>query len=227
MPNDSVTLFLGYGRTRAGNIGSDRGYDAYAIRTTDAMWTASFIEVRKTGERYPLVSTQQHQLMENRDIVRSVTAQDLAAVERESREEPSLYPEFAPEGYAWGMSIDLSTCIGCNACTIACQAENNIPTSAKIGCEQPRDALDSGRHLLQRRWTNRKRFSCPCRACIARTRPASRYVRSRATVHSAEGLNEMVYNRCVGTRYCSNNCPYKVRRFNFFHYRMGCSVAAS
>jgi MoCo/4Fe-4S cofactor protein with predicted Tat translocation signal len=217
--NDSITLFLGYGRTRAGRIGSDRGYNAYGIRTTDAMWTASSIEVRKTGERYPLVSTQQHQLMENRDIVRSQTVQDVPNVELESGEEPSLYPKFESEDYAWGMSIDLSTCIGCNACVIACQSENNIPSVGKDQVANNREmhwlridtyykgSMDAPEMLFQ---------PVPCMQC--ENAPCEPVCPVGATTHSAEGLNEMTYNRCVGTRYCSNNCPYKVRRFNFFQY---------
>jgi molybdopterin-containing oxidoreductase family iron-sulfur binding subunit len=216
---DSITLFLGYGRTRAGRIGNDRGYNAYAIRTTESMWTAQSIEIRKTGEKYQLVSTQEHQLMENRDIVRSGTVQDYAQAQRESSEEPSLYPEFESADYAWGMSIDLSACIGCNACVIACQSENNIPSVGKDQVANNREmhwlridtyykgSMDAPEMLFQ---------PVPCMHC--ENAPCEPVCPVGATTHSAEGLNEMTYNRCVGTRYCSNNCPYKVRRFNFFQY---------
>ncbi len=118
------------------------------------------------------------------------------------------------------MAIDLNACTGCGACVVACQAENNIAVVGKTrSAHRPRDALDSHRPLLRRRTsTIPAPTTSPCCACIARMRRAKWSARWRATVHSPEGLNEMVYNRCVGTRYCSNNCPYKVRRFNFLLY---------
>ena len=132
----------------------------------------------------------------------------------------SLWQEPAYEGHRWGMAIDLSKCIGCGACVVACQAENNIPIVGKTQVlTRPGDALAAGRPLFPGRAG--RSASCPISrwpASNANWPRASRSVPVAATVHSHEGLNDMVYNRCVGTRYCSNNCPYKVRRFNFFNY---------
>src|SRR5262245_20653949 len=143
---DSITLFLGYGRTRAGAAGSNRGYNVNSIRTSSSPWIAQSVEVRKTGERYTLVSTQTHHLMENRHLVRSATVTEYAEhpnFAKEEAESParelSLYPEFPTGDYAWGMAIDLSTCIGCNACVVACQAENNIPVVGKIQVGRERE----------------------------------------------------------------------------------------
>jgi molybdopterin-containing oxidoreductase family iron-sulfur binding subunit len=136
---ESITLFLGYGRTRAGSLGSNRGYNANSLRTTSAAWIAPSVDIRKTGERYTLVSTQTHQLMENRHIVRHAPVGDYSKdpdFAKQQVEPPprdlTLYPEYLPEDYAWGMAIDLSTCIGCNACVMACQAENNILALARL-----------------------------------------------------------------------------------------------
>ena len=223
---DSITLFLGYGRTHAGTVGSNRGYNANDIRTSSTPWLIQNVQVRKTGDRYPLVSTQTHHLMENRHLVRRATVSDYAQhpnFAHEELESPprelSLYPEYGSEDYAWGMSIDLSTCIGCNACVVACQAENNIPVVGKIQAGVSREMhwlridtyydgdVDRPEVLFQ---------PMMCQHC--EKAPCEPVCPVAATTHSSEGLNEMTYNRCVGTRYCSNNCPYKVRRFNFFDF---------
>jgi MoCo/4Fe-4S cofactor protein with predicted Tat translocation signal len=223
---DSITLFLGYGRTRAGTLGSNRGYNANSIRTSSAPWIVPSVEVRKTGDRYTLVSTQSHHLMENRHLVRRASAAEYREdpqFAHEEHEAPppelTLYPEFPSEDYAWGMAVDLSTCIGCNACVVACQAENNIPVVGKVEAGRSRSmhwlridtyyegSMDDPEMLFQ---------PMMCQHC--ETAPCEPVCPVAATTHSAEGLNEMTYNRCVGTRYCSNNCPYKVRRFNFFNF---------
>ncbi|MEE1610053.1 TAT-variant-translocated molybdopterin oxidoreductase [Microvirga sp. CF3016] len=213
----AVTLTLGYGRQRAGRIGNGIGFDAYAVRPSRQPWIASG-EIRKPGERIPLISTQQHHSLQGRDIVR-VVAPGQSAV-GESPEHSSLYPEWPYEGHAWGMAIDLDACIGCNACVIACQAENNI---AVVGPEE----VAKGREM---HWLRVDRYHAgdpanpgtyfqpvPCMHC--EKAPCEVVCPVNATVHSSEGLNDMVYNRCIGTRTCSNNCPYKVRRFNFLDYQ--------
>ncbi len=225
-PDDCVTLFLGYGRTRAGKVGTGIGYNAYRLRFSDALWTASGASLVKTGERYALASTQQHHSMQGRDLVHTGTLDEFRRdpkhlVKAAAHEEPlpSMYPEHKWEGYAWAMVIDTSLCIGCNACVTACQAENNIPIVGKEQVARGREmhwiridryyegGLDNpSTHLLP----------VPCMQC--ENAPCEPVCPVGATNHSEEGLNQMVYNRCVGTRYCSNNCPYKVRRFNFLKY---------
>ncbi|HSC78132.1 MAG TPA: 4Fe-4S dicluster domain-containing protein, partial [Candidatus Acidoferrales bacterium] len=224
--DDSVTVFLGYGRQRAGRVGTGIGYNAYAIRTSSAPWFATDVQIIKTGERYALACTQNHHSMEGRALVRAGTIEEYQKhpdFVQEMGEEPpralSLYPEHKYEGYAWGMAIDLNSCTGCGACVVACQAENNIPI---VGKEQ----VARGREM---HWLRVDRYfkgaldapetyhqPVPCMHC--ENAPCELVCPVAATVHSDEGLNDMVYNRCIGTRYCSNNCPYKVRRFNFLHF---------
>jgi MoCo/4Fe-4S cofactor protein with predicted Tat translocation signal len=221
----TVTLHMGYGRTAGGRILEGAGFNANLLRTSDAPWFGSGLELRPTGDRYTLVTTQAHHQMEGRDIIRVRELQEF----REHPEPdtghphegppPSLYPEFPYEGHAWGMSINLNACTGCNACVIACQAENNIPVVGKDEIENQREMhwlridryyrgnLDNPQVLLQ-----------PMMCVHCEKAPCEPVCPVAATVHSAEGINEMVYNRCIGTRYCSNNCPYKVRRFNFLQY---------
>jgi molybdopterin-containing oxidoreductase family iron-sulfur binding subunit len=215
----TVTLPLGYGRRRAGAVGNLVGFDAYPLRTSAAPWLAAG-EARPLGRRQALVSTQHHHAVAGRDVVRIVAPDETA--ERFSGERPSLYPAWTYEGHAWAMTIDLDACIGCNACVIACQAENNV---AVVGPEQ----VARGREM---HWLRVDRYHAgdpaapatyfqpvPCMHC--ETAPCEVVCPVNATVHSAEGLNDMVYNRCIGTRTCSNNCPYKVRRFNFLDYQGG------
>ena len=230
-PDGSVTLHLGYGRTRAGNVGNGAGSNAYAMRTSDAPWSGGGLEVSPTGERFTLANTQGHWNMEGRDLIRSGSLEryharpDLAPphAHPEPGDEMSMFPPHDYPGYAWGMAIDLNACTGCNACVVACQAENNIPV---VG----RDQVGAGREM---HWLRVDRYHkgdpehpddletyfqpVPCQHC--ENAPCEVVCPVAATVHSAEGLNDMVYNRCVGTRYCANNCPYKVRRFNFFLYQ--------
>ena len=224
-PNDSVTVHLGYGRKRTGRVGEGAGFNAYALRTADAPWFAFGLDIRKTGKRYPLASTQHHHSMEGRHLVRVGTIEQyreqpefVQGLEHEI--EPALlYPEYTYEGYAWGMAIDLNACIGCNACIVACQAENNIPVVGKKEVARGREM-----HWIRidRYYSGEldapETYHQPVICMHCENAPCEVVCPVAATVHSDEGLNEMVYNRCVGTRYCSNNCPYKVRRFNFLQY---------
>ncbi|HWP59562.1 MAG TPA: TAT-variant-translocated molybdopterin oxidoreductase [Candidatus Acidoferrales bacterium] len=226
-PDGAITVHLGYGRTRAGRVGTGNGFDAYRLRTTSSLWLGSGVEIGKTGQKHLLASTQTHFTMAGRDLVRAASfaayRRDphlaLAHQAHEPKQDESLYPGFRYDGYAWGMAIDLSACVGCNACVVACQAENNIPV---VGKEQ----VLRGREM---HWLRVDRYyqgdpenpatsfqPVPCMHC--ENAPCEVVCPVAATAHSAEGLNDMVYNRCVGTRYCSNNCPYKVRRFNFLQY---------
>jgi molybdopterin-containing oxidoreductase family iron-sulfur binding subunit len=223
---NSITLHLGYGHEGFGQVGDNRGFNAYSLRTASAPWSRSGAEIRKTGRLYPLVSTQEHHRLQERHMVRHATADTYAAnpqfaveLEPPPPEDRTLYPEVESPDYAWGMAIDLSACIGCNACVVACQAENNIPTVGKTEVANSRemhwlriDTYFEGSSL------NPHVFFEPMLCQHCENAPCEVVCPVEATSHSTEGLNEMTYNRCVGTRYCSNNCPYKVRRFNFFQY---------
>jgi Fe-S-cluster-containing dehydrogenase component len=219
--SDSVTVTLGYGRTAAGRVGNGRGYNAFLLRTQAAPWETGGATIRSLGRKQTLICTQGHFTMEGRDLVKVVTPKEAGQPVEPNGQLPSLYPEWRGDRYAWGMAIDLSTCLGCNACVVACQAENNIPV---VGKEQ----VARGREM---HWLRIDRYvsgdpanpvflppqPIPCMHC--ENAPCEVVCPVAATVHSSEGLNDMVYNRCIGTRYCSNNCPYKVRRFNFLDYR--------
>jgi molybdopterin-containing oxidoreductase family iron-sulfur binding subunit len=227
-PNNSVTLHFGYGRREIGRVGERTGFDVYPLRTSKDFWSASEIKLRKTGEKYPLASTQLHQSIQGRDVLRATTLAKFLqnpAVEKMPQKTPAKYEtlydpnEFPKTDYAWGMSIDLNTCIGCNACVIGCQSENNIPIVGKSQVMNSRemhwiriDGYFSGR--AENPEINHQ--PVPCMHC--ENAPCELVCPVAATMHDSEGLNVQVYNRCVGTRYCSNNCPYKVRRFNFLQY---------
>jgi molybdopterin-containing oxidoreductase family iron-sulfur binding subunit len=226
-PDDCITVHLGYGRTRAGSVGTGAGFDFYAIRTADALWAGGGVEIVPTGDEYSLACTQYHHLMEGRGMVRAFTREEFARdphVVHEGHHDPprtlTLHPEYPYEGYKWGMAIDVNACIGCNACMVGCQAENNVPIVGKA-------QVLKGREMHWLRIDSYHRGSAenpetyfqpvPCMHC--ENAPCEVVCPVAATVHSHEGLNDMVYNRCVGTRYCSNNCPYKVRRFNYHLYQ--------
>ena len=212
------------------------------MRTSDALWAvnAPTGAIQKTSADDPLACTQYHFNIERRQILAAGTLEEYKqnpGFAREMgpnpRKDLSLYTEFSYPGYAWGMAIDLNACNGCNACVVACQAENNIPVVGK-------DQVMRGREM---HWIRVDRYyqkahshtddpssydpsldnpptffkPVPCQQC--ENAPCEQVCPVGATVHSAEGLNDMVYNRCVGTRYCSNNCPYKVRRFNFLRFQ--------
>ncbi len=231
-PDNSVTVFLGYGRKRAGRVGTGQGFDAYALRTSAAPWFTTGVTIRKTGATYNLASTQGYQSMETpngdvRPLVRETSLDDYKKDPNFAKEEQpapgdTLYPPYPynEETYAWGMAIDLNKCVGCNNCMIACQSENNI---AVVGHEQTL----LGRHMhwiridayYQGDRDNPKAFFQPVPCMQCENAPCEVVCPVGATNHTTEGLNDMVYNRCVGTRYCSNNCPYKVRRFNFLLFQ--------
>jgi MoCo/4Fe-4S cofactor protein with predicted Tat translocation signal len=224
-PDDCATVYLGYGRTRAGHLGTGAGFNANLLRTSDALWHGDGLEIARTGQRSSLACTQYHHLMEGREPVRAVTLEEF----RQNGGRPpeqlprtiTLYPpDHKYEGYKWGMAIDINACVGCNACVVGCQAENNIPVVGKDQVMRGREMhwlrIDTYyRGPLDRPETYFQPL--PCQQC--ENAPCEVVCPVGATVHSAEGLNDMVYNRCVGTRYCSNNCPYKVRRFNFLLYQ--------
>jgi molybdopterin-containing oxidoreductase family iron-sulfur binding subunit len=219
----SVAVFFGYGRSRGGRNATGVGYNAYALRTSDAPYFGSGLQIRKLGERYPLACTQNHHSLEGRDIVRSAANQvfidnpKMFVHEHDRAGELSLYPGWEYSGYRWGMTIDLTACVGCNACVSACMLENNVPV---VGKDQVRRAREM--HWLRVDRYYEGNLDSPnthfqpvlCMHC--EQAPCEPVCPVAATVHSIEGLNQMVYNRCIGTRYCSNNCPYKVRRFNFY-----------
>lgn len=225
-PDNVVTIHLGYGRRMAGRVGNDAGFNAYEIRSSNALWFSEGLEIAKSGGRYELAATQLHFNMLGRDIVREKTLVDYlndhGAEHDEDLRQFSLYPEYEYKDYKWGMAIDISSCVGCSACVVACQSENNIPVVGKAQVQRGREMqwlrIDSYFKGPDENAPDGMYFMpVPCMHC--ENAPCEPVCPVHATVHSAEGLNDMVYNRCVGTRYCSNNCPYKVRRFNFLLYQ--------
>jgi MoCo/4Fe-4S cofactor protein with predicted Tat translocation signal len=232
LPDGLVVLHLGYGRLNAGKVANDLGFDAGRLRTSAAPWSALGARVRKlAGQTYPLACVQFHHSMEGREIVRSATLAEYRAhptFAPDAVDVPppglTLYPDEHPyNANAWALSIDLNRCVGCNACVVACQSENNIPVVGKEQVMAGREmhwiridryyAGDSPAQLA-----NPETFFQPVTCMQCENAPCEVVCPVGATNHSSEGLNDMVYNRCVGTRYCSDNCPYKVRRFNFLAF---------
>ncbi len=230
----SIALFLGYGRTAAGRVGNQVGFNTYAFRKSDSMYIRPNLTIEQTGKTYLLASTQDHyaiDLIGMRERQRRIGELIREATLDEFKDNPEfahkgshhkpihLWNEHEYNNEKWGMAIDLNSCTGCNACVTACQAENNIPI---VGKEQ----VINGREM---HWIRVDRYfkGDPSKpeiahqpvACVhCENAPCEQVCPVAATVHSDEGLNVMVYNRCIGTRYCSNNCPYKVRRFNYLYY---------
>jgi MoCo/4Fe-4S cofactor protein with predicted Tat translocation signal len=231
----TVLLPLGYGRAEAGRVGTGVGFNTYTLRTSDAMEVAAGAKVRRIRGKHTLAVTQDHHAMDS-EVTRKERARRAPTIIREAtveeyKEHPdfakhvvhhpplvSLWDEYSFDGPRWGMAIDLNKCIGCSGCVVACQAENNVPVVGK-------DEVEAGREM---HWLRIDRYfrGEPADAQVAHQPVACQHCENApceqvcpvaATVHSEEGLNDMVYNRCIGTRYCSNNCPYKVRRFNWFN----------
>ncbi|MGH9717995.1 MAG: TAT-variant-translocated molybdopterin oxidoreductase [Candidatus Acidiferrales bacterium] len=239
--DNSVTAHFGYGRLRTGSVGTGTGFNAYLLRTSSQPCFANGLRITKTDKNYPLACVQ-HQFtidfeghpaekesvaaIEQRDLVQIATLDEFRKNPTFARHDDttetkdmSLYPNYKYDGYAWALSIDLNRCVGCNACVIACQSENNIAVVGK-------DQTMRGRVMHWIRidtyfrgdLENPETFfePLPCMQC--ENAPCEYVCPVGATTHTPEGLNDMTYNRCVGTRYCSNNCPWKVRRFNFYLY---------
>jgi molybdopterin-containing oxidoreductase family iron-sulfur binding subunit len=218
---EHITLPLGFGRA-AGGLGAGVGFNAYRFRTSADPWIVDIASIAKTGETYRLATTQSQDRVLGRDLVREG---DLAEFHEnpagivQKRKAESLYPPHDYPDRAWAMAIDLNSCIGCQACTIACQAENNVPVVGKdqVLAQRAMHWLRIDRYYSGSPETPDIAFEpMPCMHC--ENAPCEVVCPVHATVHDHEGLNLMVYNRCVGTRFCSNNCPYKVRRFNFYAY---------
>ena len=241
MADGVVALTLGYGRQRAGRIGSGVGFNTYTVRSSRAPGFDRGARLTGLGRTYPLAATQNHGSMEGRPIVRESTLAELrsgpSAPEPESAhaegtpgalgvypqetEHFSLWQEHAYDrGHQWGMTIDLNACIGCNACMTACQSENNVPVVGKDQVARQREMhwLRVDRYFSGDPSGNAEVVFQPVPCMHCEDAPCEQVCPVAATVHDAEGLNVMVYNRCIGTRYCSNNCPYKVRRFNFYNF---------
>jgi Fe-S-cluster-containing hydrogenase components 1 len=238
MADDTVMVELGYGRTNTGTVADEVGVNANVLMNSfksPSRWIVSNVLLEPTGESYQLVTTMEHHSLDNvllnempfnRGIIREGTLHeyeknpDFIRKEREGDRPKSIYKKFEYTGIKWAMAIDLNKCTGCSICVISCNAENNIPVVGK-------DQVSVGREM---QWLRIDRYysgspDLPrvslqpmlCQQCD--NAPCENVCPVAATTHSPDGLNMMVYNRCVGTRYCSNNCPYKVRRFNFFNFR--------
>jgi molybdopterin-containing oxidoreductase family iron-sulfur binding subunit len=248
--DDTVTLHYGYGRPLAGRVGSNSGFDAYRLRTTQSMSIAQGVTLTRTGRTFTLACTQSHHAIksteaEKRGLIRTATIDELLdphfhlhhsehdgplpSVAGFPQKPPAvgvlpndMYPAFPDSGHKWGMVIDLSACIGCAACVTACQAENNIPIVGKEQVTRGREMhwirIDQYHHGQPDQPSSMETVFQPVACMHCENAPCEVVCPVAATTHSPDGLNEMTYNRCVGTRYCSNNCPYKVRRFNFLLY---------
>jgi molybdopterin-containing oxidoreductase family iron-sulfur binding subunit len=239
----SIALTLGWGRKKAGRVGNDHGFDAYPLRATDALGFVSGVTVTKTGdEQYFFAQTQEHSSSENRPIAHQATLAEyrvkpnfaeldgpppraLPLWSQADYGEAPVKDAHAPSGHQWGMTVDLNACTGCNACVIACMAENNVPVVGKREVWRGREM-----HWLRidRYYADRAEFGAsaddpavinePVMCVHCEEAPCENVCPVNATTHGPEGLNEMAYNRCIGTRYCANNCPYKVRRFNYLNW---------
>jgi molybdopterin-containing oxidoreductase family iron-sulfur binding subunit len=245
-PLGVIGLPLGYGRTQAGHIGSGLGFNTYVLRTSAAPFTVDGAKCASTGNSYDLVTTQNHYLLdpiglqglqdrvgaqkyESAELIREATFSDykqnpeiFSKDEASGRINLQVYdpPNAFDDPHKWGMAIDMSSCIGCQACVVACQAENNVPI---VGKDQA--ANNRAMHWIRIDRYFKGEMENPevvyqpvtCQHC--ENAPCEQVCPVGATMHDTEGINVMVYNRCIGTRYCSNNCPYKVRRFNYLDWQ--------
>jgi Fe-S-cluster-containing dehydrogenase component len=229
----SIALTLGWGRKLAGRIGNDRGFDAYPLRTTDALGFVSGVTVAKTGDDpYFFAQTQENDSTEGRPIAHEATL-------AEYQKQPNFPEMDAPpqrslplweqadysKGHQWGMAIDLNACTGCSACVVACMSENNVPVVGKREVWRGREMhwLRIDRYYVHKEGLGTTEDEPAVvhepLACVhCEEAPCENVCPVNATTHGPEGLNEMAYNRCIGTRYCANNCPYKVRKFNYLNW---------
>ncbi len=221
-----LTVAVGWGREKVGRVGNKIGVNAFKfakIESGKATFSALPVEIRKTSKKVPLASVQGHNYINGRPIIYEASLEEYQKNPTAGRagEEKltSMWPSYSYEGYRWGMAIDLNSCIGCNACMLACQAENNIPV---VGKEQVLRGREMAWIRIDRYYSGKPDHPevvhqpMLCQHC--ENAPCETVCPVIATLHNDEGLNLQIYNRCVGTRYCSNNCPYKVRRFNWFEY---------
>ncbi|WP_426752731.1 4Fe-4S dicluster domain-containing protein [Myxococcus sp. Y35] len=225
--DDTVTLPLGYGRTRGGPVAVGVGFNAYTLRFQDAPWAVSGARLTRLEGRHDFALTQEHWRMEERPLALQTTRKNFEAHRDEllkGFQEPKehLYPpnpRHVEPPHRWAMAIDLHRCTGCSACVVACQAENSIPAVGRAQVLRGREMhwLRIDRYFLGSD-ENPGVITQPLMCVHCEYAPCEYVCPVAATVHSDEGLNQMVYNRCIGTRYCSNNCPYKVRRFNYLNY---------
>jgi molybdopterin-containing oxidoreductase family iron-sulfur binding subunit len=240
--DNSITLTAGYGRNNVGRVADGVGVDVYPLRTSEAMFNQP-ASVERTGSMYEIACVQDHNNIEGRDMVRGATLEEYrenpdfatyksihgyevpgkkeALAEGDERGPISLFEEqYGPDHQPqWGMAIDLNACFGCGVCTIACQAENNIPVIGKreVGRRRIMHWIRTDRYFEGDR-DNPKVYHQPVPCMHCELAPCEQVCPVAATTHSEDGMNQMTYNRCIGTRYCANNCPFKVRRFNFFNY---------
>lgn len=224
--NDVISVAIGYGRTHAGSIANGVGINTYELVNyvnNQAVYSGQTVSVVKTNKKYDLARTQDHHSMEGRQIVVEATLKDYLKKQNANIHKHHMWSFWSGHqynGHKWAMAIDLNSCTGCNACVISCQSENNIPVVGKKFVMQGREM-----HWIRidRYFTgtpeNAETVFQPVMCQHCDNAPCETVCPVIATAHSDEGLNDMAYNRCVGTRYCANNCPYKVRRFNWFEYR--------
>jgi MoCo/4Fe-4S cofactor protein with predicted Tat translocation signal len=221
----SASLSLGFGRDKVGRVGGNTGFNGYALSSTASPYFSS-VAIKSSGKTYKLATTQEHWELEERPVYRHTNVDDYKKrphAIKEMVEHPPLVSSWEEkkytEGPQWGMVIDLSKCTGCNGCITACQSENNIPIVGKKEVMNSREMhwIRVDRYFIGDD-TNPEMVHQPMTCLQCEMAPCEQVCPVAATVHSEEGLNEMTYNRCVGTRYCANNCPAKVRRFNFFDF---------